>query len=97
MLLCQRTRANPDGQLEPEDEGAADQVGQGAAGRDRGAGHRQGAEAVEHAFGAVVVEPICGGRGAEDGGLGEDAGDVPVHVLALGGGWEGGLAAPPTT
>jgi hypothetical protein len=78
--------------LQQQDHRAADQVGQGTAERPiGGAGHGQGAESVEDAFGDVVVEPVRGGCRAEDRGLGQDAGDEPVDVIAFRGGGQGCL------
>jgi hypothetical protein len=52
--------------------------------RTAGAGHGQGSEPVQDAVAVVVVQAVGGGSGAEDGRLGQDAGDEPVHVVAFG-------------
>jgi hypothetical protein len=57
-----------------------DEVGDGAAGQHRAAGHGQRAEPVDEALVHVVGDARAGARGGEGDGLREDAGHQEVLV-----------------
>ena len=75
------TEGDADGELESEDEGVAEQVGQGAAGQDRGTGHGQRADRSRTPLVRSLLRPYAVGAEPKCATHRHEVEIVPGHTV----------------